>query len=238
MRVLLLAALLFPLAAEAKKPAPPVPPSWKCGEEVGDDYGTGFSALSASKWDEANTAFAAVLAKEPSCGLALLGQGRALFGAGKGAEAVAPLTAASTAFTDKPEVFFWLARAKYAAADDDGALAAAKAAIALKPNSPEAQRVAQDALLRKGDIPGARALLDAAKATSNVVTWFCLEGQLSLAQGDVEGARARLVECEGVPDRAVYDQLAAKIAAVPPAPPPPPPAPPPVAAPAAKAPRK
>lgn len=215
MRTLLLAVFLLPFAAHAKKPAPPPPAAWKCGDEVSEDYGTGFTALNAGKNDEAVTAFAAVLAKEPQCGLALLGQGRALLAAGKAKEAEVPLTTATKPFADKPEVFVWLGRAKAAAGDDDGALAAARAAILLKPNSVDAQRIAQDALIRKGDLAGARATLDAAKATSNVVTWYCLEGMLSVAAGDVPKAKEFLAQCEGVPDRTVYDALAARIAAAP-----------------------
>ncbi|MES2643834.1 MAG: tetratricopeptide repeat protein [Myxococcota bacterium] len=229
MRTLLLVVLLLPFAAHAKKPAPPVPPAWKCGEEASEDYGTGFTALNAGKGDEAATAFAAVLAKEPNCGLALLGQGRALLVAGKAKEAEVPLTLASTVFADKIEVFVWLGRAKIAAGDDEGALAAARAAIVLKPNNVDAQRVAQDALLHKGDLVGARTSLDAAKATSNVVTWYCLEGMIAVTEGNVPKAQELLVQCQGVPDPTVYDALAARIAA---APPPAPPAPPPVVAPA------
>ncbi|MDP2308940.1 MAG: tetratricopeptide repeat protein [Pseudomonadota bacterium] len=215
MRTLLLVVLLLPFTAHAKKPAPPPPAAWKCGDEVSDDYGTGFTALNAGKNDEAVVAFADVLAKEPQCGLALIGQGRALLAGGKPKEAEVPLTAATAAFADKPDGFVWLGRAKAASGDDEGALAAARAAIVVKPNSVDAQRLAQDALLRKGDIAGARAMLDAARATSNVVTWYCLEGMLAVTEGDVPKAQGLLVQCEGVPDRTVYDTLAARIAAAP-----------------------
>lgn len=215
MRTLLLAVLLLPFAAHAKKPAPPPPAAWKCGDAVSDDYGAGTSALNAGRNDEAAVAFGAVLAKEPQCGLALVGQGRALLAGGKAKEAEVPLTAASTVFADKVEVFLWLGRARSASGDLEGALAAARAAIVVKPTSVDAQRLAQDLLLRKGDVAGARATLEAARAISNIVTWACLDGMITVAEGELPKAQALLVQCEGVPDRTIYDTLAARIAAVP-----------------------
>lgn len=215
MRNVLLTLLFVAPLAHAKKVEPPAPPSWKCGDAVAEQYSTANTALSAGKNDEAIPAFDAVLAKEPQCGLALLGSGRARLAAGKAADAVTPLNSAATLFADKLEAHIWLGRARFAAGDDDGAVAAARAAIALKPSSVDAQRVAQDALLHKKDLVEARKMIEAARAASNVVTWNCLEGFLTVAEGNTAKANELLVACEGVPDRSVYDALAAQVAKMP-----------------------
>jgi tetratricopeptide (TPR) repeat protein len=218
MRTFLLTLLVMSPLAHAKKVEAPPPPSWKC-ETASEQYSTANTALLAGKFDEALTAFDVVLAKEPQCGQALVGAGRSRLGLGKAAEAVVPLASASTLFADKIDAHVWLGRARVAAGDDDGALAAARLAIALKPASVDAQRIAQDALLHKKDIAEAKKMLETARAASNVVTWFCLEGMIAVAEGDGKKAGEMLVACEGVPDRSVYDALAAQVAKLtPPAP--------------------
>jgi tetratricopeptide (TPR) repeat protein len=212
MRKLLLSVLLLaPVPALAKKPAPPPPPSWRCEAGGAEDYATAFAALGADKLDEAGPAFVAALAKEPQCGLALVGQGRVLLATGKAADAVVPLASAAALFPDKLDAQLWLGRARLATGDDAGALTAAKAALVVKPGSVDAQKVAQEALLHQRDYAGAHLLLADARKAANVTAFNCLEGLVFAAEGDTAKTAEMLGLCQGVPDPALYDALAAKV---------------------------
>lgn len=211
MRWFLLAALLLPATASAKKPAPPPPPSWKCGDAVASDYGDANGALNAGKLEEAATGFTTVLAAEPQCGLALVGSGRALLGLGRAADAVTPLASASSLFPDKLDAHVWLGRAQYAAGDDAGALAAARLGIGVKAGSVDAQRVAQQALIRQKNWPEAHKMLADARAVANVVAWNCLEGLVYAEEGDTAHANEMLGVCAGVADASMYEALATKL---------------------------
>jgi predicted Zn-dependent protease len=211
MRWFLLVALLASGPAHAKKSAPPPPPAWKCGDAVASDYSDANSALNAGKLDEAQAGFTTVLTAEPSCGLALVGSGRALLGLGRAADAVTPLATASSLFADKLDAHLWLARARLAAGDDPGALAAAKLAIGLKAGSVDAQKVAQQVLLHQKAYADAHQMLATARAAANVTAWSCLEGLVYADEGDTAHAEEMLVACQGVPDASMYEALATRL---------------------------
>ncbi|MFZ5476163.1 MAG: tetratricopeptide repeat protein [Myxococcota bacterium] len=209
-RLLAVLLLVWPLAAEAKKPPPP--PEWSADVAAEDHVKAGTAAITAKKPDDAVAAFTVALEKQPGCGIAQLGLGRALVMAGRPAEALVPLDAAAKAFPDKLDVQIWLGRAQVGAGKPDDGLATAKAVLATKPASVEAQRVAQEALIAKKDFAGAHVLLAEARKVANVVAYNCLEGLVYAEEGDAAKAAEMLPLCQGVPDRALYDALAAKVA--------------------------
>ena len=212
-RLLVPFLLLLPLAAQAKKPPPP--PEWGPSSLTEDDFRAGTIALNATKPEEAVTAFQAVLEREPTCGGALLGVGRALYLSGKAAEAEAPLELAATAFPDKLDAHIWYGRVLVELGKPAEGLFEAKAVLTIKPGSLDGQRVAQTALLVQKDYKQAHELLVAARAIANVVAYNCLEGVVYAEEGDAAKAAEMVPLCEGVPDPSLLDALKSRVTPAP-----------------------
>lgn len=209
-RAMWLLALWLPHDANAKKP---VPPEWSPGISAEDLVKAGNSAIAAKKPDEAIAAFTSALESQPDCGAALYGLGRSLVLAGRPADGVEPLARASTLFPDKPEPRIWHGRALGGAGRHEEAIAVAKAILAVKPASVDAQRIAQESLLARQEYAVAHQMLTDARAIANTVAYNCLDGLVYAAEGNTVKAAEMLPLCQGVPDAALYDALAAKVAA-------------------------
>lgn len=196
MRSILLAVLLIAGSAQAKKGPPP--PSWYAGDDMKASVSTGNSALSRSDWAAAEAAFREVLAKEPDCGVALLGLGRALHGGGKASEAADPLARVTALYGEREETWTTYAQALLAAGNDTEALAAARMALGVRWSLVDAQVVAQTALLRNKDYSGAHKMLAEAKAQGWMPVWDCLDGFVYVEEGNAAGAAAAKKGCAGL----------------------------------------
>lgn len=231
---LLLLTLLAP-PVHAKKPAPPPAAAWKATDDMAEEQKTGMTALVAGDWAAAETAFSAVLAKEPECGQALAGLGRALVMLGRPAEALPHLQKASALFADQVDAHLWHAKAAAATGAGDVALAEAKAVLAQKPGHLDAQRVAQGVLRDQKAFADAHTMIATARAAANNPGFDCLEGVVFALEDKLGDATRMTTTCSGVPDQTLYTELTRAIteavaraeAAAPPPPPEPPPPPPP-----------
>ena len=200
--------LLFALSlAFAKKAVEPLPAAWKCSDAVADDHKAGMEALLASDWAKAETSFAAVLVKEPNCGLSLTGSGRAKVMLAKYAEAEEPLKKASGLFADQVDPLLWLAKAQVEGGKMDEALATANAAIAIKPGSVDAHRVVQRVLLSKNDLAGAHAMMVTARGVSSNSAWECFDGIVFSREGELGKAQGMAEVCKNVPDASIYAEF-------------------------------
>lgn len=197
--------------AWAKKPPPPPPAAWNVTADRADELKAAADLLFAKKFDEAAAAYQAIVTAEPDCGMALWGLGRSLLGAGRPAEAVAPLARATSLFPDRYEPWVNLGQAQNASGDATAALASAKAALKIKPLVIDAHHVAQKALITLGDHAQAHAMIQTARETSWMVQWDCFDGFLYVAEKKPDEARASLEKCKGVPDPAIYEALAAQV---------------------------
>lgn len=167
----------------------------------------------SADWAAAETAFREAVGAEPSCGMALLGLGRALVMQGRAADAVEPLQKASTAFAEQLDPHVWLARALYDTGRAAEAVEEAKRAIAIKPGSVEAQTVAQRALRVEKRYAEAREMVVAARGVANAVAWDCFDGVL-YALEDKPGEASKMSNtCAGSPDPELYRELTAAIMA-------------------------
>ena len=218
----------------AKKPAPPPPPDWRPTEDMVEDHKKGMTALAAADWAAAEAAFTLVLAKEPECGQALAGLGRAQVMLGRAPEALPSLQKASTLFPDQVDAHLWHAKAAAATGAGDVALGEVKAIFATKPAHLEAHRVAQGVLRERKSYAEAHELLASARAAANNPGFDCLEGVLFAAEDKLGDATRMTTTCAGVPDQTLYTELTraitdavarAEAAAPPPEPEPPPPPP-------------
>jgi tetratricopeptide (TPR) repeat protein len=232
-----LLALCFALSAHAKKPPPEVPPAWKPGEAASASTKAGNAAVYASDWPGAEKSYREALATEPSCGMALLGLGKALVMQGRAADAVEPLQKASGAFAEQLDPHIWLGRALYETGRHGEAVEAARKAIVIKPGSAEAQTVAQRALRVEKRYSEAHEMVTAARGVANIAAWDCFDGVLFALQDRIGDASKMSATCSGSPDPELYKELttaimeaiaraeAAAPAPPPGAPPPPPPTP-------------
>lgn len=203
----MIALILLASLAEAKKPAPVVPASWKCSDDVATDYKAGAAAVIASDWAKAETSFAAVLVAEPNCGLALTNLGRSRVMLGKFAEAEASLKSAAAQFADQFDPLLWLARAEIEGGKPDVAIVTARAAIALKPASYDAQRIVQRVLIGKKDTAGAHASIVEARKVANAAAWDCFDGIAYALEDEMGKAMSFASVCQGVPDTALYAEF-------------------------------
>jgi hypothetical protein len=131
----------------------------------------------------------------------------------KFAEAEEPLKKATGLFADQLDPFTWLARTQIAAGKADDALATAKAAMVIKPASVDAQRVAQQVLLAKGDTAGAHAMIVAVRAIANNAAWDCFEGITYAREGEMGKAMSYSTVCQGVPDATLYGEFTKELSA-------------------------
>lgn len=213
MRSLLLLLVLLATPAWAKKPPEPPPASWYVSDAHKADVSSANSLLAQKKYGEAATAYAAVLVDEPSCGVALLGLGRARLGEGKAPEAVDPLGKLTGLFADKVEGWVAYGQALHAAGRHPDAVEAAKKAIALKPTSVEAQWVAQQALVAQKDYAGAHTMLADARTKGWMVVLDCMDGLVYAAEGDRPHAEQMQATCRDF--QPWSQQLADAVAALP-----------------------
>jgi tetratricopeptide (TPR) repeat protein len=208
-RTLVALLALSPVLVAARKPPPP---AWEAGPAAAADYAAGMAAVQNARWPEAEKSFRAALAKEPDCGLCLVGLGRVLVSTSRSAEAIEPLQKAQVGWGNEVDTHLWAGRALNGASRWDDALAAARAGLWLKPGSADLQRVAQQALREKKDWSAAHAMLADARKAANLVAFDCMEGVVEAAEGNVTAAKERRHRCEGIPDKALLAELDAAIA--------------------------
>jgi tetratricopeptide (TPR) repeat protein len=110
---------------------------------------------------EALTAFEAVLAVDPTCGMAAQGRAAALLRLGRTAEAEKAAEQAAQNHPTRPEPWVTLATARLLGQDLSGARAAALQAVKAAPDDIDAHLVHQQVLLRTGDLGAARSHLAA-----------------------------------------------------------------------------
>ncbi len=193
MSTLLLCVLLSltPSSSAAKKVVVP-PANWYVTEENKAAVSEANSLLAQKKYAEAATAFEVILAKEPECGVVLVGTARAHLGEGQAASAVPQLQKATTLFADRADVWIIYGQALLAVQNYPEAVTVAHKAIALKPTSADALWVGQQGLLAQKDYPAAHTLLAEARARGWMPVVDCMDGMVYAA----EGARGKAVEMQ------------------------------------------
>lgn len=184
----LLLALSLPAAAAGWEPS---------SSAAIDLYDKGYEALRARDPKGAEGHFRALLQAEPKCGMAMQGLGYALLFQNKSQEAKGLLTEVTGLYPDKPGAWTTLSEAAFASQDFGAAKSAANKAIALDPESLDAQMALQSVLMRTGEYKAAGSALDAAELHIPGPEIACLEAQLRLEQKDVTGAQQLLGSCRG-----------------------------------------
>lgn len=185
---------------------------WAPGRGVAREYARGVAALDVGELDEAEAHFRNVLRDEPACGQARHALGLALLRQNNKPEALGLFEQLALDHAEEVDAWVGLSLAAFAAQDFERATTAGERAVALQPASLEAHVSLQEALLRTGDLPRARAILLQSRDALGGPAVACLEAQVSLEAGEIDAAEARLGLCRKADDAlavAIENQVAA-----------------------------
>lgn len=131
---------------------------WDPQQEI-EAFNTGVVSLAEGETEQAEAAFRLALKGEADCGRCAHGLGIALVRQQRLAEARIVLEQAAQRYPERVELRTALAGASFAAQDFDAALAWARQAVGLDPDSLDAQIALQQTLLRQGQTGEARQQL-------------------------------------------------------------------------------
>ena len=164
-------------------------------------YSAAIADLAGGRLEDAEAGFAAILAKDPDCGMALHGRGMARLRSGALDGAAADLQQVASRFPERPEGHTALSSVRFAQQDFVAAEAAARAAVQADPSDIDANAALQQVLLRTGDLPAARAALKAVGGALPPPVMACFEVQLAREAGDTAGVEAGAERCgaAGIP---------------------------------------
>jgi len=164
-------------------------------------YSAAITDLAGGRLEEAATEFTAILAKDPTCGMALHGRGVSRLRLGMYTDAAVDLAEVVAQYPERSEGHTALSSLRFAQQDFPAALASARSAVEADPGDIDANAVLQQVLLRLGELDAARSALTAASDDLPPSILACFEVQIGTEAGDSATVEASSAQCRvsGVP---------------------------------------
>ncbi len=158
-------------------------------------YTDAVTHLAGGRLEAAEAGFSTLLSKDPTCGMALHGRAITRLRLGDTQRAKVDLDAAIAAYPDQPAAHVALSVVQFAQQDFGAAEKSARTALQLAPADIDAQAALQNALLRRGDLPAARAALSAVRDAMSPSTHACFQAQIAQEAGDAATVQQLLPQC-------------------------------------------